>query len=155
MSITEISLHLQIIINCYISFIYTYLTCLLLRWYELDPRRVLAPYLEFFCRRGYVSTSALRWTNGPTSRGHTRSVVAYALPWSPSSWLLLFSGQSYWNTSMNFNTSMNGYNFFRDQHHEVMRWFLKRTGTTESVLLPSLDQLPGTVCQFKFKEQTL
>ena len=42
-----------------------------------------------------------------------------------------------------------------DQHPVVMRWFLKRTGTTESVLLPSLDQLPGTVCQFKFEEQTL
>ena len=27
--------------------------------------------------------------------------------------------------------------------------------TTESVLSPSLDQLPGTVCQFKFEEQSL
>ena len=42
-----------------------------------------------------------------------------------------------------------------DQHLVAMRWFLKQTGTTESVLSPSLDQLPGTVCQFKFEERTL
>ena len=42
-----------------------------------------------------------------------------------------------------------------DQHPVAMRWFLKRTGTTESVLSQSLDQLPGTVGLFKFEERTL